>query len=105
MARVVETDVCIIGAGIAAALFAEKLTEERNVTVAVIEAGRSFTNFPDRYRLRERYVAYGENPWPNDSIRDQGGRGLASRTMAVGGLALHWNGVALRFTPEDFRVR
>ena len=38
MRRVIESDICIVGSGITAALLAEKITEERGVTVVVVEA-------------------------------------------------------------------
>jgi choline dehydrogenase-like flavoprotein len=35
----VESDVCIIGSGISAAMVAEKLAAERNASIVVVEAG------------------------------------------------------------------
>lgn len=103
--RVVETDICIIGAGISSAMVAEKVAGSTNAHITVVEAGNSIFNFDERYQHRARYLAYGENPWPDDHIRDQFARGIQSRSMCVGGLALHWGGVIPRFTPEDFRLR
>ena len=108
MPRVVETDVCVIGAGIVAAMVAEKLADEREVRVTVIEAGDRIFNYAERLELWRRNLAYGENPWPRDHI--EGVRALgeaygAAPTMAVGGLALHYGGASPRFSPEDFRVR
>ena len=37
--RVIESDVSIIGSGITAAMVAEKLTEEREARIVVVEAG------------------------------------------------------------------
>ena len=105
MPRVIETDVCILGGGITAAMVAEKLTEERNVRVTVVEAGNKIFDFPERYERRRRFLAYDENPYPNDHIRTQTARGIQSRSMCVGGLALHWGGTTPRFTPEDFRMK
>ncbi len=104
-ARIVEADVCIIGAGITSAMVAESVAESTDARIVVVEAGNSIFNFDERYRRRARYLAYGENPWPDDHIRDQLARGIQSRSMCVGGLALHWGGVVPRFTPEDFRLR
>ena len=39
MRRVVESDICIIGSGITAAMVAEKLADERNAKIVVVEAG------------------------------------------------------------------
>ena len=105
MRRVVESDICIVGSGITAALVAEKITEERDVHVVVVEAGDETLDFKDRHAYRERYLAYGENPWPDDHIEGFTAEGIQSRSMGVGGLAMHWGGVTPRFSPEDFRVR
>ena len=37
--RIVETDICIIGSGITAAMMAAKLASERRARVFVVEAG------------------------------------------------------------------
>ncbi len=104
-ADVVETDVCIIGAGITSAMVAERLSEETGADIVVLEAGNEIFNMSERFSRRARFLDYGENPWPDDHIRGQTARGIQSRSMAVGGLALHWGGVTPRFTPEDFRLR
>jgi len=103
--RRVESDICIIGSGITAALIAEKLTEERTARIVVVEAGDHLTPLPERGRLRQRYLGYGENPWPGDHLDGLGADHIQSRSMCVGGLAMHWGAVTPRFTPEDFRVR
>lgn len=103
--RQVETDVLIIGGGITAAMVAEKLSEERDVDVLVVEAGGHSAPLAERTERRSRYMAYGENPWTNDHIGDQSAEGIMSRSMVVGGQALHWGGVVPRYTPEDFRLR
>jgi quinoprotein glucose dehydrogenase len=102
----VEADVCIIGGGISAALLAEKLAELRpGLGIVVVEAGRRIFDFENRAAYRQRWLAYGENPWPEDFVRDQDAAGIVSRTMAVGGSALHWGGVTNRFSEEDLRLR
>ena len=107
MRRVVETDVCIIGSGISAAMVAERLVRSpRARDILVLEAGDDVPSLQSRYALRAREQAYGENPWPNDHLEGYDVEGpLQSRSMCVGGLAMHWGGVTPRFTPEDFRVR
>ncbi len=105
MARVIESDICVIGAGITAAMLAEKLADERRARVVVVEAGEHSTPFGERAMRRARALAYGENPWVNDHIPDQSAKGIISRSMSVGGLAMHWGGTTPRFSPEDFRVR
>jgi glucose dehydrogenase len=101
-----ECDVCIIGGGISAALLSQKLAESRpGTSIIVVEAGSRLFDVERRWRDRARSLAYGENPWPGDFIPDQTGAGLISRTMAVGGSALHWGGVTNRFSEEDLRLQ
>jgi quinoprotein glucose dehydrogenase len=104
-ARVIETDVCIVGSGITAAMVAEKLADERNVRVLVVEAGDDMPPVQDWYRLRRRFLDYGESPWPSDHLDDAAVEGIQSRSMCVGGLAMHWGGVTPRFSPEDFQLK
>jgi quinoprotein glucose dehydrogenase len=103
--EVIEADICIIGSGISAALIAEKLTEERRARIVVVEAGDETVPLADRAAHRARFVAYGENPWGTDHIDGMTADGIQSRSMQVGGLAMHWGGVTPRFSPEDFRVK
>ncbi|HXG89435.1 MAG TPA: GMC family oxidoreductase [Vicinamibacterales bacterium] len=101
-----EADVCIIGGGISAALLAQKLAELRpGTSTLVIEAGDRLFDTEKRWQDRLRSLAYGENPWPGDVIPDQSAEGVISRTMAVGGSALHWGGVTNRFSAEDLRLQ
>ena len=104
--RVLEADVCIIGSGISAAMVAEKLAGERDATILVVEAGDEQAPLADRAARRQRFLDYGENPWPRDHVDDLTAEGpLQSRSMGVGGLAMHWGGVTPRFSPEDFRLK
>ncbi|MEZ4455791.1 MAG: GMC family oxidoreductase [Gemmatimonadales bacterium] len=103
--RVIETDVCIVGSGISAAMVAEKLAETRTCRITVIEAGDESDPLGTRAALRRRYLDYGESPWRNDHIDGCDVPGMQSRSMQVGGLAMHWGGVTPRWTPEDFRLR
>ncbi len=105
MTKTIETDIVIIGAGISAAMVAEKITDKTNAQVIVIEAGNKIFNLDERFELRERFLKYRENPWPGDHIEGQTARGIQSRSMSVGGLALHWGGTSPRYSPEDFRVK
>ncbi len=105
MARVVEADVCIIGSGISAAMVAEKLADERQCKVVVIEAGNESDPLAVRAALRRRFLAYGESPWTKDHLEGLGVAGMQSRSMQVGGLAMHWGGVTPRMSPEDFRLK
>ncbi|MBZ5601818.1 MAG: GMC family oxidoreductase [Acidobacteriia bacterium] len=101
-----ESDVCIIGAGISAAMLAQKLSELRpGVSITIVEAGRNFFDFENRFKQRERMIKYNENPWPGDFIEGQFAAGGISHTMAVGGQALHWGGTCNRFSEEDLRLK
>ena len=103
---VIETDVCIIGGGISAALLAQKLSELKpGLAITVVEAGSKIFDFENRMAHRQRSLDYGENAWPGDFIEDQAGAGVISRTMAVGGSALHWGGVTNRFSAEDLTLK
>jgi glucose dehydrogenase len=103
--RVVESDVCIIGSGISAAMVAEKLADERKASLVVVEAGEESDRLAQRPALRRRFLDYGESPWRNDHLDGYEVAGIQSRSMQVGGLAMHWGGVTPRFSPEDFKIR
>ncbi|HEV8198309.1 MAG TPA: hypothetical protein VGP87_16820, partial [Gemmatimonadales bacterium] len=98
---VVESDVCIIGSGISAAMVAERLAGERNAAIVVVEAGEETDRPAARPALRRRYLEYGESPWTRDHLEGYEVPGIQSRSMQVGGLAMHWGGVTPRFSPED----
>ncbi len=101
-----ESDICIIGGGISAAMLSEKLAELKpGLAITVVEAGQKIFDFENRAKYRERSLDYGENAWPEDFIEDQAGAGVISRTMAVGGSALHWGGVTNRFSAEDLTLK
>jgi choline dehydrogenase-like flavoprotein len=101
-----ETDVCIVGGGISAVMLAQKLSELKpGLSITIVEAGRKIFDFENRARYRRRSLDYGENAWPGDFIDDQAGAGIISRTMAVGGSALHWGGVTNRFSEEDLTLK
>jgi len=101
-----ESDICIIGGGITSAMLARKLSELKpDLTITIVEAGRSIFDVQNRGKYRQRALEYGEHPWPDDFIEDQQGTGTISMTMAVGGLALHWGGACNRFSEEDTRLK
>ena len=104
--RVIESDICIIGSGISAAMVADKLARITNKSIVVVEAGDETVPLAQRYPSRQRLMDYGENPWGADHVDGHEVDGpLQSRSMQVGGLAMHWGGVTPRFSPEDFRTR
>jgi choline dehydrogenase-like flavoprotein len=72
----------------------------------VVEAGDDTVPPANRTAMRDRFMRYGENPWGKDHLDGYEVEGpLQSRSMQVGGLAMHWGGVTPRFSPEDFRQR
>lgn len=106
--RTIDTDICLIGSGITAAQMALKLSTERRCKITVIEAGAPNAPLGDRMKLRARWQAYDENPWPDDHLEDQNILGTPygfAPSMNVGGLATHWGGTTPRYSPEDFRLR
>jgi choline dehydrogenase-like flavoprotein len=104
--RAIETDVCIVGSGISAAMVADRLARTTSARILVIEAGDETVPLPQRAAARERFLRYGESPWGRDHLDGYEVEGpLQSRSMQVGGLAMHWGGVTPRFSPEDFRQR
>ena len=103
-----ESDVCIIGGGISAAMLAQKLAELRpSLSITVIQAlARKLLDLPrTAWKYRQRSIGSAENPWPGDFIEDQAAKGVISRTMAAGGSALHWGGTCNRFSEEDLRLK
>jgi choline dehydrogenase-like flavoprotein len=102
----IESDVCIIGGGISSAMLAQKLAELRPGTaINIIEAGKKLFDLENRMEYRRRSLLYGENAWPGDFIEDQPAQGIISRTMVVGGSAMHWGGTCNRFSEEDLRLK
>lgn len=88
--RVVESDICIIGSGISAAMVAAQLAGERRASIIVIEAGDDQPQVKDWAANRKRWMDYGSTPWPNDHVEGLDANGIQSRSMCVGGMAMHW---------------
>lgn len=100
-----ESDVCVIGAGVSGVLFAQKLRRLRpSATIALVDAGRAFLDPQPRARARQRFLDYRESAWPRDYVETQFVPGAESQTMAVGGWALHWEGACSRCSLEDLRL-
>ena len=101
-----ESDVCVIGGGITAAMLIERLAELKpGLRITAVEAGRSIFDRENRGTYHRRALEYGEHPWHDDYIEDQQAKGMISMTMAVGGQALHWGGACNRFSEEDLRLK
>jgi choline dehydrogenase-like flavoprotein len=119
-------DVVVVGAGVAGALIAKRLTHA-GLEVLVLEAGPSTAWTFDGYteHLDDFYTAASKSPesaWPpagnapqpdTADVRSGGGYFLqqgpnkygSSYTRLLGGSTLHWLGVCLRMLPEDFELR
>jgi quinoprotein glucose dehydrogenase len=101
-----ESDVCVIGGGITAAMLIERLADLKpGLRITVVEAGRPIFDRENRGIYHRRALEYGEHPWHDDYIEDQQAEGMISMTMAVGGQALHWGGACNRFSEEDLRLK
>src|SRR3954462_14830675 len=104
--QAIETDICIVGSGITAAMVADRLAHTTSAKILVVEAGDDTVPLARRAAARDRFIRYGENPWGRDHLEGYDVEGpLQSRSMQVGGLAMHWGGVTPRFSPEDFKQR
>jgi len=131
MSETGQYDVVIVGAGVAGALIAKRLTGA-GLKVLVLEAGPGTTRSAADYKnhLETYYAASAkgtESPWPaataapqpdgGDLFKDkslpatsgyfvQKGPHLygSTYTRTLGGSTLHWLGVSLRMLPEDFEM-
>lgn len=103
---VVESDVCVLGAGICGVLLAQKVKRLRpQASVVLVDAGRESIGVGNRMANRQRFLDYNENAWPHDYVDGQLVVNGESQTMAVGGWALHWEGGCPRFSEEDLRLK
>jgi glucose dehydrogenase len=107
---VIETDVCIVGAGPAGGIVAAELAR-RGVEVVVLEAGPRYD--ADALAAAQRRVLRGETPFPPEDPAldiaridtDAGFRLEGKRVRAVGGSTLAWEGYAMRLREGDFALR
>ena len=101
-------DVCVIGSGAAGGVLASQLVK-RGARVALIEAGK----YRDPSELRTHAWPYDQGTPPavpsvtpdlkREPIAYEGDPIFVSRGRVLGGRTTHWNGVALRFSEDDFR--
>jgi choline dehydrogenase-like flavoprotein len=102
-------DVCVVGAGPAGALVADRLAAEHEVVV--LDAGPRFDP-ADRLERQERAIrpAYDRpDVWDGDDERDahsaSGDRFYPlnhARVKGIGGSTLHWQGMVMRLHEDDF---
>src|SRR5690349_18938580 len=111
-----QSDVLIIGAGVAGALVAWSLARA-GVGVTILEAGPSVDRAEATERLRRAVAKLPEAPYQrpphagspatiNDTYLRQDGPDPFSSTYlrVVGGTTWHWLGTALRLLPSDFEM-
>lgn len=114
-----NADVVIIGGGIAGALIALELAKS-NANVLIIEAGdridrekaiEKYMNTPDRnndspYSPVSKSAPYPQMMNPDEYYIQMGPDKFQSTYIkAVGGTTWHWLGTALRFVPNDFKMK
>ncbi len=105
-----DADVCVIGAGPAGALVADRLADAGR-RVVVLEAGPRFDP-DDRLERQERAIrpAYDRpDVWDGDPERDAHSASGEwfyplnhARVKGVGGSTLHWQGMVMRLHEDDF---
>ncbi|SER11909.1 GMC family oxidoreductase [Natrinema salaciae] len=110
---VADADVCVIGAGPAGGIVADRLAEAGR-EVVILEAGPRFDP-ADRLARQERAIrpSYGRPAvWDGDPERDaysaSGDRHYPlnrARVKGVGGSTLHWQGMVMRLHEADFNAR
>jgi len=108
-----RVDVCVVGAGPAGALVANRLAD-RGHEVVVLEAGPRF-DAADRRERMERAIrpAHGSlSVWEMGGERDAHSSSgelvyplNAMRVKGVGGSTLHWQGMVMRLHESDFERR
>lgn len=106
---VTRADVCVIGAGPAGGLVADRLADEYEVVV--LDAGPRF-DFDDRIERQEKAIrpAYGRpDVWDGDPERDAHSASGEwfyplnhARVKGIGGSTLHWQGMVMRLHEDDF---
>jgi choline dehydrogenase-like flavoprotein len=105
-----RADVCVVGAGPAGALVADRLAGAGH-DVVVLEAGPRFDD-ESRERRMERAIRPASDPlsvWdmggPRDAYDSTGERHYPldrARVKGVGGSTLHWQGMVMRLHEADF---
>ena len=104
-------DICVVGAGVAGALVADKLAAA-GASVVMLESGERFD--PDNRRAQMEQAIRpdaDDNVWdvggPRDRFSSSGDVDYAlneRRVKAVGGTTLHWLGTTPRLHPRDFEM-
>jgi len=113
-----SVDVVIVGSGVCGGLVAARLASA-GARVLILEAGPRVKRPEALAQYRSALIKVPESPYPNapyaprsssdqpDSYYLQNGPDKFQSTYLrqVGGTTWHWLGTALRFVPDDFRLR
>lgn len=109
-----QVDVCVVGAGVAGAVVANRLAN-RGYDVVVLDAGPRFDPSARQEQLERalRPAHDRSDVWGMGGRRDRYTTELpdriacdlnSQRVKAIGGTTLHWGGHTPRLHPEDFRT-
>ncbi|WP_212005301.1 GMC oxidoreductase [Chitinophaga sp. HK235] len=120
-----QTEIVVIGSGVAAtALITKILADRPHTSITVLEAGGKI-KMRD-FALYQSYLITNKLPFDNQNIydschdlsypdRDKPGENkfegdteipmMGARAFLYGGSTVHWGGWAFRLKPEDFRLR
>jgi choline dehydrogenase-like flavoprotein len=113
-----SADVVIVGSGVAGSLVAAKLSKA-GVKVLILEAGPRVERAAALAQFRSAPVKIPESPYPDAPhashpnsldldhyfVQDGAIKFGGTYLRQVGGTTWHWLGTALRFIPDDFRLR
>ncbi len=117
MSETLEVDVAVVGAGVAGALVASELAGD--ASVLLLDAGPRIARSDALDRFWASAVKTPESPYPESPLYPHPRSGRQGEwyvqegpdtfyptyLRVVGGTTWHWLGTALRFVPDDFRLR
>jgi choline dehydrogenase-like flavoprotein len=113
-----SADVVIVGSGVAGSLVAARLTKA-GVKVLILEAGPRVERAVALAQYRDALIKIPESPYPDAPyaphpvsdnpdhyyLQDGPDKFASPYLRQVGGTTWHWLGTAMRFVPDDFKLR
>ena len=113
-----SADIIIVGSGVAGSLAATRLADA-GLKVVILEAGPRVQRAAALAQYREALIKIPESPYPDTAyaprpnsdnpdhyfLQDGKDKFGGTYLRQVGGTTWHWLGTALRFVPDDFRLR